>query len=168
MNQKNNWGGGKNMPDTILLIWLISIAVFLVIEIITLGLTTIWFAGGALVAFLAGICGANIAIQVVLFFIVSFIMLLGVRPSACRKFNSKRIKTNVDSLIGTECKVLEQIDNFNQKGKILLDGKEWTARSADDIVIEAGERVQVVKISGVKVYVTKLVAGQPQNKKEEM
>lgn len=155
------------MPETILLIWLVSIAVFLVIEIITLGLTTIWFAGGALVAFLAGICGANIFIQMFLFFVVSFIMLLGVRPSVCRKFNSKRIKTNVESLIGTECKVLEQIDNFNQKGSILLDGKEWTARSAEDMIIEAGERVQVVRISGVKVYVAKQVAGQPQYKKEE-
>lgn len=156
------------MPDTILLIWLVSIAVFIVIEILTLGLTTIWFAGGALVAFLAGICGANIAIQLILFFVVSFIMLLGVRPSACRKFNSKRIKTNVESLIGTECKVLEQIDNFNQKGTVLLDGKEWTARSTEDRILEVGERVQVVKISGVKVYVTKKMTGQIQNKKEEV
>lgn len=156
------------MPDTILLIWLVSIAVFLVIEILTLGLTTIWFAGGALVAFLAGICGANIVIQIVLFFVVSFIMLLGVRPSACRKFNNKRIKTNVESLIGAECKVLEQIDNFNQKGTVLLDGKEWTARSSEDRVLEVGERVQVVKISGVKVYVTKMMTGQIQNKKEEV
>ncbi|MCI8410147.1 MAG: NfeD family protein [Lachnospiraceae bacterium] len=156
------------MPDTILLIWLVSVAVFLVIEILTLGLTTIWFAGGALVAFLAGICGANIAIQFILFFVVSFVMLLGVRPSACRKFNSKRIKTNVESLIGTECKVLEQIDNFNQKGTVLLDGKEWTARSIEDRILEVGERVQVVKISGVKVYVTKMMTEQPQNKKEEV
>lgn len=127
------------MPDTILLMWLIAIAVFIVIEIVTLGLTTIWFAGGALVAFLAGLCGANEAIQIVLFFVVSFLMLLGVRPSACRKFNSKRIKTNVESLIGSECKVLEQIDNFNETGKVLLDGKEWTARSAEDTVIQTGE-----------------------------
>lgn len=155
------------MPDTILLMWLIAIAVFIVIEIITLGLTTIWFAGGALVAFLAGLCGANEGIQIVLFFVVSFLMLLGVRPSACRKFNSRRIKTNVESLIGSECKVLEQIDNFNETGKVLLDGKEWTARSAEDTVIQAGERVQVERISGVKVYVRKTVAGQTQNKKEE-
>lgn len=155
------------MPDTILLMWLIAIAVFIVIEIITLGLTTIWFAGGALVAFLAGLCGANEGIQIVLFFVVSFLMLLGVRPSACRKFNSRRIKTNVESLIGSECKVLEQIDNFNETGKVLLDGKEWTARSAEDTVIQTGERVQVERISGVKVYVRKTVAGQPQNKKEE-
>lgn len=145
------------MPDTMLFVWLVLIAVFIVIEIITLGLTTIWFAGGALVAFLAGICGADTSIQIVLFFVVSFIMLLGVRPSACRKFNSNRMKTNMDSLIGTECKVLERIDNFNQKGVVLLDGKEWTARSADDTIIEVGERVQVDKIAGVKVYVKKSV-----------
>lgn len=148
------------MPEQILLIWLVLIAVFIIIEIATLGLTTIWFAGGALVAFLAGLCGANEAIQIVLFFVVSIALLFCVRPSACKKFNSKRIKTNVESFVGMEGKVLERIDNFNQKGNVLLDGKEWTARSIDDTIIEAGEKVYVVKISGVKLFVT--------NKKEEV
>lgn len=148
------------MPEQILLIWLVLIAVFIIIEIATLGLTTIWFAGGALVAFLAGLCGANETVQIVLFFVVSIALLFCVRPSACKKFNSKRVKTNVESFVGMEGKVLERIDNFNQKGNVLLDGKEWTARSIDDTIIEAGEKVYVVKISGVKLFVT--------NKKEEV
>lgn len=148
------------MLEQILLIWLVLIAVFIIIEIATLGLTTIWFAGGALVAFLAGLCGANSTVQIVLFFVVSIALLFCVRPSACKKFNSNRVKTNVDGLIGMEGKVLQQIDNFNQKGAVLLDGKEWTARSVDDTIIEVGEKVYVVKISGVKLIVT--------NKKEEV
>lgn len=148
------------MLEQILLIWLVLIAVFIIIEIATLGLTTIWFAGGALVAFLAGLCGANETIQIVLFFVVSIALLFCVRPSACKKFNSKRVKTNVEGFVGMEGKVLERIDNFNQKGNVLLDGKEWTARSIDDTIIEAGEKVYVVKISGVKLFVT--------DKKEEV
>lgn len=148
------------MAEQILLIWLVLIAVFIIIEIATLGITTIWFAGGALVAFLAGLCGANPTVQIILFFVVSIALLFCVRPSACKKFNSGRIKTNVDSFIGMEGKVLQQIDNFNQKGAVLLDGKEWTARSVDDTIIEVGEKVYVVEISGVKLMVT--------NKKEEV
>lgn len=148
------------MPEEILLFWLILIAIFLVVEIATLGLTTVWFAGGALAAFLVGLCGANKGIQIVVFFVVSIASFFFVRPSACRKFNNRRVKTNLDELPGMEGKVLTKIDNFNQKGSVLLDGKKWTARSVDDTIIEEGEKVFVVKISGVKLIVT--------NKKEEV
>ena len=143
------------MQEYSLIVWLLLIAVFIVVEIATMGLTTIWFAAGSLVAFIAGLCNASVGVQIVLFLGVSLVLILCVRPSACRKFNSKRMKTNIESLIGTEGKVLEQIDNFNQKGTVLLDGKEWTARSVDDSVIPSGERVIVEKISGVKIYVMK-------------
>lgn len=138
-----------------LFMWLALIAIFIVVEIATLGLTTVWFAGGALVALLAGLCGADTAVQVIVFFVVSVGLLFFVRPSACRKFNSRRVKTNIDSLIGAEGKVVETIDNFNQKGCVFLDGKEWTARTVDGTVIEAGSRVSVVDISGVKLIVAK-------------
>lgn len=77
---------------SVLIMWLLLIIVFVVIEIITLGLTTVWFAGGSVVALIAAICNADVGIQIVLFFVVSIAMLFLVRPSACRKFNSKRIK----------------------------------------------------------------------------
>ena len=48
--------GGGNM-DAIL--WLAAVVVLLVIEIATLGLTTIWFAGGALIAGIAAVAGAG-------------------------------------------------------------------------------------------------------------
>ena len=143
------------MQEYSLIVWLLLIAVFIVVEIATMGLTTIWFAAGALVAFIAGLCNAPVGVQIVLFLGVSLVLILCVRPSVCRRFNSRRMKTNVESLIGTEGKVVEQIDNFNQKGIVLLDGKEWTARAVDDSIIQQGERVTVEKISGVKIYVVK-------------
>ena len=150
-----------------LIIWLVLIAVFVAVEIATLGLTTVWFAAGSLVAFIAGFFGAGFEAQLIVFFVVSIILVFFVRPSACKKFNSSRIKTNADSLIGVEGKVLETIDNFNQKGNVFLDGKEWTARSVDDSIIQSGERVVVVEISGVKLIVTKKEAQNVQMKKEE-
>jgi len=141
------------MPE---FVWLIILALCLIVEIATLGLVTIWFAGGALVTFFVAMITDSIAIQLVVFFAVSFLLLFFTRPIAKKFYNNKRTKTNVDSLIGEHCKVTEAIDNFNGTGTVLLNGLEWTARSKDEEVIEAGARVKVCAVDGVKVVVEKV------------
>lgn len=138
------------MPE---IVWLIILALCLVVEIATLGLVTIWFAGGALVTFFVAMITDNLLIQVIIFLAVSLLLLFFTRPIAKKLYNSKRTKTNVDSLIGELCKVTEAIDNFNGTGIVLLNGLEWTARSKDGAVIEAGARVKVCAVDGVKVIV---------------
>lgn len=134
--------------------WLIILVVFLIIEIITLGLTTIWFAGGALVAFIAAVLHFPLLVQIALFLLVSFLMLIFTRPVAERYFNAHREQTNVNSMIGKEAKVTVEIDNFNQTGTILLNGVEWTARSMEDRdIIPSGSRVEICRVEGVKVFV---------------
>lgn len=133
--------------------WLIALVVLLIIEIITLGLTTIWFAGGALVAFLAAMLGLNTVVQIVVFLVVSFLLLFFTKPIATRYFNGQRIRTNSESLIGQEAKVTARIDNFNQQGTVVVNGQEWSARTVDDQIIEPGEPVVILEISGVKLIV---------------
>ena len=134
--------------------WLILFAIFLVFEIITLGLSTIWFAIGSLVAFIAALIGANLAVQIILFIIVSVITLVVARPIAEKYFNKNTIKTNVDAMSGKSGVVIEEIDNIKAKGRIEVDGMEWTARSEDDnSIIEKGKIVTIVKIEGVKAIV---------------
>ncbi|MDD7403530.1 MAG: NfeD family protein [Butyribacter sp.] len=134
--------------------WLIAVGVFLVLEILTMGLTTIWFAGGALVAFLAGMLGAPLWIQVVLFLAVSIVLLIFTRPIAEKHLNSSRTKTNVDEIVGKQGKVIEKIDNFNQTGKVILNGMEWMARSQEeDCIIPDGARVEVTAVEGAHVLV---------------
>lgn len=137
------------------LVWLIAIAVFLVIEIATVGLVTIWFVCGALVAFIASLLGANTAVQIVLFAVVSFASLFFVRPSVTKKLTKGRVKTNYESLIGQETKVVEEINNLNNSGAVKLNGTEWTARSEDGSVIPVGVIVTVIEVKGVKVFVKK-------------
>ncbi len=141
------------MPE---IVWLIILALCLGAEIATLGLVTIWFAGGALVTFFVAMITDSLLIQVIVFLAVSLLLLFFTRPIAKKYYNSKRTKTNVDSLIGDHCKVTEAIDNFNGTGTVLLNGLEWTARSKDETVIEAGARVQVCAVDGVKVIVEKV------------
>ena len=72
--------------------WLIALVVLLVIEAATLGLATIWFAGGALIALIAAMCGDGFVIQMVCFLVVSLILLIFTRPVAVR-FLNKDIKS---------------------------------------------------------------------------
>lgn len=137
-------------------IWLIALAIFIIIEIATLGLTTVWFAFGAAAAFVVCIAGGGIPLQLLLFIIASLASLFAVRPYVARKFTSERIKTNYSSLIGMEAKVTEKIDNFNQTGTAVINGLEWTARAENDkSIIEAGAKVNIMDVQGVKLIVKK-------------
>ena len=139
---------------TLSLIWLAVLFVCIVIEVATMGLTTIWFAGGALVATILAMLKAPLWAQVAAFFIVSIILLIFTRPVAVRYFNKNRAKTNIDSLIGKEAIVLSEIDNLQGIGRVQVDGKEWTARTvANGIKIPVGAVVIVNKIDGVKLLV---------------
>lgn len=133
--------------------WLIALIVLLVIELITLGLTTIWFAGGALVALIAALCGAPFWLQFTLFLIVSVVLLFVTRPIAVKYWNKDRIKTNADGLVGQTALVIEEIDNIKAKGAVSVNGLEWTARTADNSVIEKDKVVVIKEIQGVKLIV---------------
>lgn len=136
------------------IIWLVLFVVLVGIEAATMGLFTIWFAGGSLAAFLVSLFGAPWLAELVAFLLVSIVLLMFTRPVAVRYFNNKRAKTNVESIIGEEVRVTETIDNFHETGTVALNGLTWTARSCrDEEVIQVGEKVTVRKISGVKLIV---------------
>lgn len=135
------------------IVWLVLLAVFILVEIATLGLVTIWFAGGALVAFLVAVVTESVLIQIFVFLAVSFLLLFFTRPIALKRFNNRRTKTNAEGLVGEYCKVTETIDNFNETGTVMLNGLEWTARSKDNVKIAVGTKVKVSAIDGVKVIV---------------
>ncbi len=134
--------------------WLILFIVLLVIEIITLGLTTIWFAGGALVAFVAALLGDNLWLELAVFCVVSFFLLIVTRPAAVKWLNRDHVKTNVDSLIGRTAVVTKTIRNLKGEGEVQLDGMTWTARTEEDSVeLEEGKQVTVLRVNGVKLIV---------------
>lgn len=134
--------------------WLIALVVFLVIEAATLGLATIWFAGGARVALIAAMCGAGIVIQIVLFLVVSLVLLFFTRPLAVRFLNKDTLKTNVDRVVGMEGVVTEEISNLAGTGKVSLGGNMWTARTDNEGgTIPVDAVVTVLRVEGVKLIV---------------
>ena len=138
--------------------WLGAAAIFVVIEIITMGLTTIWFAGGALVGAVMAAFSLPLWSQIIAFVIVSVILLILTRPWALKYLNSRTVRTNADSLIGQTALVKETINNMEGKGLVQLNGQDWTARSfeAGEIIPE-GSEVIVKEIRGVKLIVEREV-----------
>lgn len=141
--------------ETASICWAVAFIVLVLVELATMGLTTIWFAGGAVAGFLCSMLNLNVVIQIIAFFAVSILLLIFTRPFAMRYVNQNKVKTNVDSLIGGSALVLEEIDNLRETGCARIDGKEWTARTEDGSVIPKDEVVTVVRIEGVKLIVKK-------------
>ena len=134
-------------------VWAVAIVVFLVLEAMTVGLVTIWFAVGSVAALLASIFGAPLWLQLLWFFVISIAALILTRPLVKKYLNNRTQATNADMYVGKECLVLETIDNVAGTGAVKVAGKVWTARSADDSVIPDGARVEALRIEGVKLIV---------------
>lgn len=138
--------------------WLIASAIFLLVEILTLGLTSIWFAGGAIIAAIAALFGAPFWGQMILFILITCLLFALTRPIAKRYLNNKVQKTNTDALIGQQAIVKETINNMESKGRVQLNGQDWTARSMEaGEIIPVGSEVTVRKIQGVKLIVEREV-----------
>lgn len=137
------------------IIWIVLIIIFAVVEIITVGLTSIWFAGGAVAALLGYAVGLNEIWQFLIFLAVSLILLFFTRPWALKYFKPRLVKTNYEEVIGKNVCLTETIDNVKGTGTAVLKGQEWTARAYDEgRIFEAGMIVKVKEIRGVTMYVT--------------
>lgn len=137
------------------IVWLAALILFAAVEAVTVGLASIWFCIGALAALIASLLGAGIWVQIVLFLAVSFLALLLVRPLARKYLTPGRQATNADRVIGAEGVVTQTIDNLKGEGQVNLSGQIWTARSGEEQkTISPGTKIRVLRIEGVKVYVT--------------
>lgn len=134
-------------------IWLALLILFGVGEAATVGLTSVWFAAGSLVALAAAMLGAKLWLQVVLFLTVSLVSLIAARPLVRKYLDPNHQPTNADRVIGKEAVVTEEINNLLARGAVSVSGLTWTARSTHDTVIPAGTVVRVDRIEGVKLFV---------------
>ena len=151
--------------DMMTLIWIAAMVIFGVVEAITVGLTSIWFVVGSVAGLIAAICGGPIWLQLALFFVVSIVCLAATRPLVKKLSAGRAVPTNADRVLGRTARVTETIDNDSAAGAVYVDGKTWTARSADGTVLPAGSRVEVRRMEGVKLIVE--AARKAPEKKEE-
>lgn len=143
--------------DKFIILWIVLLILFIIGELISVGLTSIWFAAGALVALIFAALGAVPAVQIVLFLVVSVILLAATRPWARKYINSRTQSTNAESLIGENIRIVQRVSNMDQTGMAVVHGQEWTVRTQNDNeTIEEGQMATVLAISGVKLIVAKV------------
>ncbi len=136
------------------ILWLVLIIAFVGAEIATVGLTAIWFAGGAFVALLAHLFGLNIYWQIILFIVVSAILMTFTRPWVLKYFKPRLVKTNYETVVGETVCLTEDVDNMKGTGTAVYKGQEWTARAYENgRTFESGTIVAVKEIRGVTLYV---------------
>ena len=135
------------------IIWLVLIIAFLTAEILTVGLVSIWFAGGALVAVILSLFEVSPLIQVSVFFLVSIVLLVSTRKIFVDKLNTGKENTNVDALIGETGQIILTI-NPMEIGQVKVGGQVWSALADDQLLtIEEGSYVTIKAIEGVKLIV---------------
>lgn len=142
------------MPWLPSVVWLCLLVFFAITEAVTVGLVSVWFAAGALVALLGTFFTSNIWIQIFLFLLVSCVTMAVLRPLARKYVLPTVVPTNADRVIGRQAVVTEAIDNLNGKGAVVVFGVAWTARSEDGTPIAEGTTVTVNRIEGVKLFVS--------------
>ena len=136
--------------------WAVAVVAFIILELATVGLASIWFALGALCALIAALLGAPLWLQIVWFILLSILSLILTRPLVKKYVNSRVKPTNADMMIGKDCVVTEEIDNLKGSGAVSVSGKVWTARMENENEqAQAGEVVKVLRIEGVKLIVSK-------------
>ena len=136
-------------------IWAGLTIFFALIEVFTLGLTTVWFALAALVMVFLSMLSIPFSFQILIFLAISAVLLFFTRPIAVKKFKIGKYKTNVDSLIGMHALVTRQIGEF-ENGEIKINGQFWSARSEDASEIKEGVKCEIVRIEGVHAIVKQI------------
>ncbi len=143
------------MPDitsAMPIVWTVLIIVFAVAEAFTLGLTSIWFALGAIVALLVSLLKLPIYLQTAVFLIATLVLVIYTRPIAQKYLRIGVSKTNVSALVGEKGVVMKRVDVYNL-GQVKVKGQIWTAKSENGEEIARGEEVEIVAIEGVKLIV---------------
>ena len=141
------------MEQITTILWLALAICFAIAEAATMGLVSVWFAAGSLVAMVASMLHAPLALQIALFLVTAAATLVLTRKFAKQQFNKARERTNADRVVGMQGIITEAVDNDAPSGLVRAAGQIWTARSVDGTVIPVGEKVTVIEIRGVKAMV---------------
>jgi membrane protein implicated in regulation of membrane protease activity len=133
-------------------VWVALVVVFALVEVFTLGLTTIWFALAAVVMVFLSFLNIPLAVQILIFLAISALLLVFTRPVALKKFKMGKEKTNIDSLIGKRALVIKPIGEF-ETGEVKVSGQIWSARTENNAEIAEGTKCEVLRVEGVRLIV---------------
>ena len=143
--------------------WLIAAGIFFIGEMLTTGFFIFWLGIGSLLALVVSLFTSNLVIQTASF-VISSIILICATKSFADKFSKKdAVATNVYTLTGKKGIVIEEINPTEGKGQIKVGGEVWSALCDENVVIPKDSEVEIVRIQGVKAFVTPIKVPSIQN-----
>ena len=138
-------------------VWMALAVLFVVVEMSSVQLVSIWLALGAVVSIIPALLHLDLGIQFTVFIVVSALSIYFTRPFVKKVLTVKKESTNADRVIGECGIVIEEIDNIKQTGRVHVMGLDWTARSYSSEIIAKDSTVTIRSIEGVKVIVEKVL-----------
>lgn len=138
--------------------WIGAALLFILIEVISVSLVLVMFAGGAFAAAAANALGAPVWLQIVVFAGASAVLLVALRPWLLRRLKGRMplVETNAAAQVGRPAIVVADVGALG--GRVKLAGEVWSARAArEDVVLPVGTEVHVIRIDGA----TAVVDGSP-------
>lgn len=138
------------------LFWALITVAFIIAEILTIQLVSIWFGAGGFITMLCSYFMETTFVEELIIFIVSSTALLLITfPFLKNRRKVNHVGTNSELEIGRTANVIQQIDNVRGTGRVRLNGVDWSAVSADgDDIIPVDTVVTVVQVQGAKLFVT--------------
>lgn len=135
--------------------WLIAAILLILLELLFSGFVLLCFGFAAFLTTIVSLLKAGIELQILSFIVFTVIAFVTVRPFFLKHMKPKGglVETNIYALIGTEAKVVEEINPDSNSGRVRVQSEEWGARSSDSSVIPVGTTVKVLQVSGNKLIV---------------
>lgn len=134
-------------------VWIAALVFFAMVEASTSAVVALWFMGGSLIACVLAAFGLPIWLQILVFVVASFALLLVLRPRLKRMVDAKKTPTNSQSLVGKIILVTEDIDNLHNKGVVRVQGVDWAAFSQDGKPIPKNTPVRILSVNGTRLCV---------------
>lgn len=138
-----------------ILIWAILIVVFVILELCTVQLVSIWLAAASLITMICAAAFDDLSLlgQFGLFVVISVVTLCFSIPLIRKRTDKKHIATNSELDIGKSAEVIEEINSDKNSGRVTLNGVDWSAVSEKGNVIPKDSIVTVTEVKGSKLIV---------------
>jgi membrane protein implicated in regulation of membrane protease activity len=133
--------------------WIVLGVILLIAELFIPGFAIAMFGIACIFSGILAAVGVTFNGQLIAFGVTTAVMFVTVRPMVLKHLDARHVKTNVDALVGKTGVVTQRIDPAAHTGRVVVEGDDWRALSVEEVTVETGNRVQVVRVEGTKLFV---------------
>ena len=136
-----------------LIFWGVIFVLAVMMDVASMQLVSIWFAIGAVGAFIGTLADLGFTGQLGIFVLVSLLLLLVTRPFLSKLRVKQTPPMNADKDIGTQAVVIQTVDAAMGTGRVRANGVDWIAVSETGEVLDVRTIVTITRVDGAKLFV---------------